>query len=112
MNYLQLKKQLDDLSLNVVIDGFGGFEESINLESFKTLFTMVDAPYYTLLQCCDNDDMHTTSDTWFLCIPKDEKMYVIDAGTEEEMCDQFFNLVELLRHGFGTAEIRPKIVED
>jgi hypothetical protein len=108
MSYEELKQRIAEMGLEKTIQGFGGFEESFEFEHFKTFFSMKDQPNYTLLQCKDSEEFNTSSNTWFLCIPKDEQLFVIDAGTEEEVCDQFFNLIELLNHGFGTAQIRPK----
>ena len=111
VKYDELKYRINQMHLDNIISNFGGFYESLEFEYFKTFFCMNDQPSYTLLQCKDNTEFNTSSDTWFLCLPREGQMYVIDAGTEEEICDQFFNLIELLNHGFGTAEIRSKIVE-
>ena len=111
LTYCELKQHINDIDFSKQIPGFGGFDESFEFEHFKTFFCMNDQPGYTLLQCKDSVEFNTSSDMWFLCLPKDDQMCVIDAGSEEEVCDQFFNLIELLHHGFGTAEIRPKIVD-
>jgi hypothetical protein len=112
VSYNELKRQIEQMRLNETIANFGGFDESFEFEHFKTFFCMNDQPGYTLLQCKDSEEFNTSSETWFLCLPKDGQMCVIDAGAEEEVCDQFFNLIELLKHGFGAAEIRPKITDN
>lgn len=108
MTYAELKKEIESLNLKDKIKDFQGFEESFEFEHFKTFFAMLNEPKYTLMQCKDNEEFNTSSNTWFLCLPKNEKLYAIDAGSEEDICDQFFNLIEMLSHGFGTAEIRQK----
>ena len=108
MTYVELKRQIENLKLTQHIDRFEGFEESFDFEYFQTFFAMANAPKYTLLQFKDSEEFNTSNKTWALCLPKEGQMYVIDMGTEDEICDQFFNLIELMRYGFGTAEIRQK----
>lgn len=108
MIYKELKEQINNLNLQNTIEDFLGFEECIDYANFKTLFAMRNKPRYTLIQLRNNPEQNTSETTWILGIPQDDKLYAIDAGTEEEMCDQFFNLVEMINYGFGTVEIRQK----
>jgi hypothetical protein len=108
MKYIELKQQIKELELEKRIGSFNGFEESLEFKNFKTFFSMIDEPNYTLMQCKNSEEFNTSSETWFLCLPKNGQMYVIDAGNEEEICDQFYLLVEIFAHGFGKAEIELK----
>ena len=97
-----------NLKLDDKIEGFLGFNESKEFEHFETFFEMLNEPKYTLMQCKDSEEFNTSSKTWFLCLPKEDKMYAIDAGTEDDICEQYYNLIDMLSHGFGTAEMRKK----
>lgn len=103
-----MKDAVESMCLENTIQNFKGFEESKEYEYFETVYAMIDKPAYTLMQCKENKKMNTSSENWFLCLPKDGQLVIIDAGTEDDICDQFFNLIELMKYGFGTAEIRPK----
>ena len=108
MTFSQLKQELTDLHLENIIENFKGFNESKEFEHFETFFEMLNEPQYTLMQCKDSEEFNTSKDTWFLCLPKDGKMYAIDAGNEDDICEQYYNLIDMLSHGFGTAEMRKK----
>ena len=108
MTYNELKTELDKLNIGATIESFGGFEESFEYEHFKTVLTLKDEPNYTLMQFKDSDEFNTSSETWLVCIPNDEQLCVIDMGTEEDMCDQFFSLMEIFRYGFGTIKVQKK----
>jgi hypothetical protein len=108
MTFQDLKMEIEKLNLSKKLQNFSGFEESFEFEHFKTFFAMIDEPKYTLMQCKNSEEFNTSEDTWFLCIPQDNQMCVIDAGTEEEVCEQYFRLMEILSHGFGTIKIEKK----
>ena len=108
MTFQDLKIEIDNLDLCNKIKDFAGFEESFEFEHFKTFFAMLDDPKYTLMQCKNSEAFNTTEETWFLCIPKDGQMCVIDAGSEDEICEQYLRLMEILAHGFGTIRIEKK----
>ena len=108
MNYVELKTSVNELHLENKIDSFQGFEESLEFEHFTTFFQLSCAPHYTLLQMKDSEEFNTSKDTWALCLPRDGQMVVIDMGSEEEMCEQYFNLIELINRGFGVADVRKK----
>ena len=108
MTYNELKAQLEALNISSVIESFGGFEESFEYEYFKTVLALKDEPNYTLMQFEDSEEFKTSSDTWLVCLPNNEQLCVIDMGTEEDMCDQFFSLMEIFRYGFGTIKVQKK----
>lgn len=108
MTYFKLKEELNKLDIKSTIETFGGFEESLEYEHFKTVFSLKDEPNYTLMQFKDSEEFKTSSETWLVCLPNDEQMCVIDIGSEEDMCDQFFSLIEIFRYGFGTIKVQKK----
>ena len=112
MLFIELKNEIEKMDFQSIIKDYKGFEEKHDLEYYKTYFEMLNVPGYTLMQFQDNEDFKTTSKQWVLCLPQGEQLVVMDLGSEEEICDQYFNLMEILKYGFGTAEIRPKIVEE
>ena len=112
MTFEKLKKEIENSHFENLLEDYKGFEEKHDLEYYKTYYEMLNAPGYTLMQFQDSEEFKTTSEQWVLCLPQGEQLVVMDLGNEEEICDQYFNLMEILKYGFGTAEIRPKIVEE
>lgn len=112
MTYNELKEIINEMDLQKTLKDFNGFEESFEFEHFKTFYALIDEPKYTLMQFKDSEEFNTSSEQWVLCIPKDGSLCVIDMGTEEEICEQFLSLIEILKYGFGTAQIREKTNTD
>ena len=108
MKFIEMKTALINLEIEKFIDGFAGFEESDEFEHFKLFYQLNQEPYYTIMQMKNSDVFKTSEDSWLLCLPKEGRMYAIDAGSEDEICDQFYNLIELMRYGFGVAQISKK----
>lgn len=112
MTFEELKMEIEKSNFEEILNNYKGFEEKHDLKHYKTYFEMLNEPFYTLMQFQDSEEFKTKSDQWVLCLPQGDQLVVMDLGTEEEICDQFFNLMEILKYGFGTAEIRPKIIEE
>ena len=108
MLYCDLKKMLHELKIEESIKSFKGFEESLKYEYFKTVFRLIDEPEYTLMQFKNSEEFGTSSENWIICIPNDEQMCVIDFGTEDDICEQFYHLMEIFKFGFGTIKTRKK----
>ena len=108
MKLSYLKSEIAKLDLNSKIKGFSGFEESLEFEHFKTFFAMLDEPKYSIMQFRNSEAFNTSEDTWVLCIPRDGQMCVVDCGTEDEICEQYLRLMEILAHGFGTINFEKK----
>ena len=68
------------------------FNESREFVHFDIFYEMLDEPQYTLLK-------DKNSETWFLGFPRDNKMMVIDAGEEDIICDEYYELYLLWLSG-------------
>ena len=107
MTFDKLKIEVKNLNLEKHIDNFQGFDE-YDTDDFNIVFAMLDAPGYIIAQFKINEEKQQSDKTWFVAIPMNGKVCVIDTGTEEEMCDQFYDLVFMITIGFGTVGVREK----
>ena len=107
MTFEKLKQEVTNIDLKSYIKNFQGFDE-YDTDDFNVVYSMLDAPGYIIAQFKTNEDKKHSDKTWFVAIPMDGKICVIDTGSEEEMCDQFFDLVFMITLGFGSIGVREK----
>lgn len=107
MTFEKLKVEIANIDLKPFFKDFQGFDE-YDTEDFNVVYSMNNDPGYTIAQFKTNEETQKSDKTWFVAIPMDGKMCVIDTGNEEEMCDQFFDLVYMITLGFGSIGVREK----
>ena len=100
MKFDEMKTEIDLLHQKDKNAKVASFNESREFVHFEIFFEMLDDPQYTLLK-------DKNSETWFLGFPRDEKMMIIDAGEEDIICDEYYELYLLWLSGMR-AEIREK----
>lgn len=76
------------------------FNESREFVHFDIFYEMLAEPKYTLLK-------DKNSEIWFLGFPRDNKMMVIDAGEEDIICDEYYELYLLWLSGMR-AQVQKK----
>lgn len=100
MTFNEMKKEIVELHSTDKNATVATFNESREFVHFDIFYEMLEDPKYTLLK-------DKNSETWFLAFPRDEKMMVIDAGEEEVICDEYYELYLLWLSGMR-AQVQKK----
>ena len=100
MTFEEMKTEIATINASDKNAKVAKFNESREFVHFSIFYEMLDEPQYTLLK-------DKNSETWFLAFPKDEKMMVIDAGEEDVICDEYYELYLLWLSGMR-AQVQKK----